>query len=330
MKAFRFSVLGLLLWSLGGLVLSSAPCRAELDLSVSLPRTQYLLDEPVFVKITLANTGGQKASALRSLDPSFGILHFEICGPGEEVFRDYRPLMQATLLKDNLENLAIELAPAGRYDETVDMTYEMRGPRAQTLLSQAGEYILRARYDIPGDWPSGPKSLISNEVKLTAAEPEGNDALARQLLYDCKLPFELRPWNAFKHQQASYEKVLKEYPESRYANPVRFHLAQVYEFQGEQALRGTSEGKQMLAKAAALQLAVSQTAGDTPLGLTAKRLAARAYAKIGDAAKAQELLQQVSVADAATQGDKLIVESWLGHVKSGEFEQAGGQAKAQP
>jgi tetratricopeptide (TPR) repeat protein len=263
------------------------------------------------------------------LDPSMGLLTFEIGAPDGTV-RAYRPQGQATLAAEGIAESVIWLVPGGDYDAAVDLTYEMRGGKPATVLSQPGEYRLRARYSIPKDWPAGPLSLSSDEVPITVGQPQGVDAEAHAALYDCALPYDLRPWNAAKQQQESYERVLRDYPESAYALYARFSLGDILNFDGVHRMRGTPAGASSLERAAVLYRDAAEEDGDTPFGLYALRVAARCFAQLGDSTTAQDLLERSFLSPAATADDRVWALTFMDHVQTGVFRRGSGYGPATP
>lgn len=314
----RWVVVGLACFVLG---LTGMPARADLVLEIVSPKTHYLLDEPLFVTVTIRNAGAADVPIFRALDPGSGFLTFEIVPPGEQP-RQYKPLVSGQWSLRGLAEQVVHLGSGERYSSAADLTCEAG---VQTVLSQAGEYVIRALYAIREGLPAGPVTIRSNELSLLITQPQGRDRAAYEALYQGARTADRGPWNSYSDQAACYEQLLHEFAESGYAIHARFYLAQVYESDGgEGSLRGTPDGAGLLQKAGVLYASVAEEAGDTPLGVYAKRVAGRCFANLGDVAQAQVLFEQAFLAPGATDGDRLEVLSWLGHLQSGLFQESAG------
>jgi len=305
------------------LSLTSSRAAGQLLLELSSPKDHCLRDEPLYVVATLRNDGPSECAFLRYLDPASGILSFEIAPPGEEP-RACKAWGSLSYTRQGLEQGLLYLGPGEQYRAALEITYEMRDRKRALVLSRPGEYRLRACYSIPETWPAGPLTVWSNELQITVSAPEGIDAAAYETLELGARTHVEGPWNAFSEQAECYEAVLRNSSASAYVVPAAFYLAQVRESDGQEELRGTSGAETAFHAAADLYRAVAEREGETPLGVYATRLAARAFAELGDFARASDLLQQSFLSPAATDWDRLEALSWMGHVESGEFERSGG------
>jgi hypothetical protein len=79
-------------------------------------------------------------------------------------------------------------------------------------------------------------------------------------------------------------------------------------------------------RAAALYFSVAEDTPDSPLGVCARMRAARAFAKVGGATQAQALLEEAFASAAATDEDRMVALSWMGHVETGLFYRESGLA----
>jgi hypothetical protein len=62
---------------------SARSAAAELRLSLETPKGEYVLGEPVTVRLTLSNPSGKPEKTIAILDPRFGDLVFQISGDGK-------------------------------------------------------------------------------------------------------------------------------------------------------------------------------------------------------------------------------------------------------
>lgn len=305
-------------------VLGAAPARGELALQISTDKTQYLVDEPLYVTVTVRNVGKQDTQIVRLFHPG-DLLSFEIVPPDGKPY-EYAPWVAFSMLPGGFERAAGRLLPGEQYSAAVDLTYD--GTRG-TVLSRAGPYTIRGRYAIRDGLPGGPVDARSDELRLTVKEPEGVDRAAHDVLRKGARTHDRGPWNAAAEQRACYERALREFPRSRYAPYVRFYLAQVYDCDGTfsfRNLRGTKKGEALIRRAAGLFLVVAKEASGTPLGAEAIRLAASRFAGVGDVARAQALFEEAFTSPRATDEDRLEVLSSLGHLESGLYQHESGLA----
>ncbi len=188
--------------------------------------------------------------------------------------------------------------------------------------------MIVASYAMPEGWPADPLAARSNEVRLVVTEPEGIDRAAYDLLQSGAQTHDDGPWTLKEEQADCYETLLGKFPDSRYALPTLYYLAQLYDFKGTQTLRGSPEAVGYLQEATALYLNVAEAAAGTPPGLRAKRLAARCFAKLGDVATAQALLEEAFLSPAATDDDRTRALAWLGYLEEKGFERVSGIVSA--
>ena len=283
------------------------------------------MDEPFYVMVRLRNTGAQEARILRYFEPGTHFVSFEIAAPGEGP-QPYRPWVEGSFSPEGLAKGVVRLPPGQSYSGVVDLTYD--GARG-LVLSWPGEYRIEARYAIREDLPAGPVDVRSNELRVVVREPQGVDRGAYEVLQKGARTHDRGLWNAYGEQKACYERVLGEFPGSRYAPYVRFYLAQVHESAGDSAftgLRGTAKGAAAIRRAAMLYQAVAEKAGGTAFGREATRFAARTFAKVGEIRTAQALLEEAFVSPQATHQERLEVLSSLGHLESGLFHHESGLA----
>jgi hypothetical protein len=309
------------------LLLAGIAAAADLQLLLTSPKNQYLPDEPLFVTVTLSNVAIAEVAALRLLDPGDGVVSFQITAPGEER-HNYCPWVRSAWTLDGLAETAIYLNPGAQYSASVDLTYEMRDGGRPTVLSQPGEYVIVASYAMPEGWPADRLAAWSNELRLLVTEPRGIDRAAYDLLQSGARTHDDGPWTLKEEQADCYETLLAKFPDSRYALPTLYYLAQLYDFKGTQILRGTPEAVEYLEEAAALYLSVAAAAVGGPPGLRATRAAARCFAKLGDVAAAQALLEEAFLSPAATDDDRVKALSRLGYLEEGGFERVSGIASA--
>ncbi len=311
------------------LALMAGPGAAQVVLELDAEKTEFLVDEPIFVTVAVRNVADVDVPILRLLEPGSGVLRFEIVAPGEEP-RAYRPCAEASFTQEALEESVIWLAPGEAYSAAADLTEELREVPGRTewqvaiLLSVPGEYGIRASYCIPEDWPTGPLAVWSNEVYLLVSEPEGVDLAAHEILQAGSETGEKTLWNASSGQALYYEAVLGEYPESQYAIYARLFLGGTRHLDGVWRMRGTTEGVAALEAAATLYLTAAEQARDTPFGVRATMGAAMCSANLGDVVSAEALLEEVFLSPAATDADRVQVLLWLDRLESGSFERAAG------
>lgn len=309
-----------LLWLM---VLVIVPAQGELLLELSAPKRQYVVNEPIFVLVAFRNAGVSDATILRYFKPGAGLLSFEIAAPGESSHQ-YEPWVRGSLSRECLAKGAVLVGPGESYTGVVDLTFD--GGLGQSTLSRSGEYAISAKYHIRDDLPYGPVSLASNEIRINVAEPAGIDRDAFDILLEGSQAVELGFWNASTEQSEFYQRLLRDCSGSQYAVYAKFHLAQVNEVDAfpSKSPCTAEERRAYLSEAVALFTSVSDEAGDTPLGVYAKRLAARCWGKLGNVDEAQRLFEEALAMPSATDEDRLTVLCWMAHLDTGYFQQSCG------
>jgi hypothetical protein len=202
--------------------------------------------------------------------------------------------------------------------------------RPAMLLSTPGEYSIRACYAIPPNWPLEEVTLWSNEVHVSVVQPVGDDLAAHEILRAGPRTEDQGIWNAFRDQTETYQRVLRDYPESVYATYCRWSLGSIRGLDGMHFLRGTPEAPGLLEEAADLFLSVAREAGQTPFGLRATEAAAKDLAKLGRSAEAQALLEDAFVWPSTTDDDRARLLAWMKHIETGYFWRSGGLAGEEP
>jgi len=307
-------------------VLGRVPARADLALEISADKTQYLVDEPLYVTVVLTNSGDREARTLRLFHPGAHILSFEIAPPGLQPHW-HKPWVEFSMVRDGFAKAAVRLGPGEQYSAVVDLTYD--GKRG-IVLSRAGEYVIGARYVIGEDLPAGLVDVRSNELRIVVKEPEGVDRGAHEVLKKGARTHDQGPWNSYAEQRGCYEELVGKFPRSGYAPYTRYYLGHVCQCDGtfkSLGKRGTPEGAARIRRAAELYRDAAGEMSDTAFGAKAMRVSARAFAKVGDTARAEALFEEAFTLPAATDADRLEVLSWLKDLEGGLFHHDSGLAR---
>jgi hypothetical protein len=326
-----------------------APAGAQLSLDLSTTRAQYLVDEFLYVTITMTNVGSTDTPFTRFLQPDVGIVTFEIMTPDGQTHA-YEPRGRASLSKGAPERSILWLAPGGHYTASVDLSYEMSrvpGKAAATYLGDAGvvkalpweelrptmvlsapgEYSIRACYVIPAGWPLEPITLWSDELHVSVTEPTGQDLVAYSVIQ--MSPYDEdreEPWNAAAEEAEYYERMIRDYPTSIYARYACWSLGSIRGLAGSHYLRGTPEASGLIEDSVDLFLSVARDTGQEPFGLRATEAAAKALAAIGCNTEAQALLGDAFVWPTTTDSDRTRLLASMDHIETGYFRRSWGTA----
>ncbi len=285
-----------------------APAAASgLRLVLNAPKTSYLIYEPLFVTVTLKNTGPGEASLPVVLDTAIQLLSFEITAPGKPPHA-YCPWVVGDLTPDGPAQALMTLGTGESCSADADLTYEMGEGGVLTVLNRPGDYGIRASYSVPAHWPAGPLTITSNEVRLVVSQPKGGDRAAFDILTG--IPHrEFWPWSIQTEAGPYYQRIRHRYPRSAYAPYASYYLAQIYHSDGTDRMRGTREGRSRFEAAPRLHLSAADQAGDTPFGLNARMWAGRVVCQLGSVQKAQKCFEDVFLSPHASDGMRMEVLS---------------------
>jgi len=296
---------------------------AGLVLTIDTPKLDYLLDECIYITVTMKNTGSQSAEVVNLLTPDMGIVSFEITPPGDGS-RLYNSCGKATLDISSIAKSVVRLAPGDKYSASVDLSHEPgdKNPRRLTpLLSRSGQYLIRATYATHKDWGVDPLIIGSNELRIVVSEPQGADRATYDLLHCSPSSKVYGPWSLAGQQTTCFTELLTRFPQSRYAVYARFYLACWYNLvSGEVYERGTPEMREASKAAAVLFSSVAKATGETPLGVLGMMCAGRNYAKAGDLDLGRSLLEKAFCSPVATDEDRIQALSWLHLLESGYWQ----------
>jgi len=287
--------------------LATLPAAADLALEVSAPKTDYLLFEPLFVTVTLTNTGPEEVRLPVVLDTAMQLLSFEITAPGEPP-HPYRPWVVGDFGPDGPAQALMTLGAGERYSADADLTYEMGEDDALTVLNRPGEYRIRAFYSVPAQWPKGPLTVSSDKVRLVVSQPQGANRAAFDIL--TKVPRHgFWPWSIRTQAAPYYRRIRHRYPQSAYAPYASYYLAQLYHSDGTDRMRGTREGRSHFEAAPRLHLSAADRVGDTPFGLHARMWAGRVLGQLGSVQKAQQCFEDVFLSPHAADDMRIEILS---------------------
>jgi len=300
-----------------GATLTGETAGAELRLTIAAPKTRYLVDDPLFLTVTVENAGDSDLAVIPVFHPGAGFLAFRITSPGEQP-RTYRDPMQFVLAGVT----AWILAPGREYTSTANLTHDCTG-RARslpTLLSRVGEYTISATYTIGKGWPAPPLTAVSNELRLVVTEPTGVDRKAYDILRRSPRFKDHGPWSVFEEQTSSYEELLRRYPRSGYAAYTRYCLAGIHHMHCPESTRGTREARGRALQAANLYAGAARQTNDVLFALFALRCAGRNQAMAGNSSEGQRLLEDAFVSGNATDEDRIEALSWLELLQEGYWK----------
>lgn len=197
-----------------------------LEISLSIDQETFLVEEPFPVTVTLKNVSPDLAYLAPELDLGADFLGIECLTPWGQALR-YKPWVTTSLAFHD-HDLGRILAAGDSFSQRLDLTRTMgAGGSVVCTLQQPGGYTLRATYEFNVSPQTLPDlqmpRIVSRPVSFQVVSPEGQDAQARQLLYHTKV---LSVWGSLPEQQAPYEAILAQYPDSAYAKYALWFLAQ--------------------------------------------------------------------------------------------------------
>lgn len=300
------------------LAMTTTTVHAALVLELTTPKARYLVGEPLFVVLTLRNTGVDDAMFVRSFALWTTRLTFDITPPGGERYRYESPLAATGGRNDTRGTY---LGAGETYSASFELTWQKGKQSVACLLSQPGYYTIQAAYTLPGE----PKVVLqSNEHQLLVKEPQGTDREVYNLLREIPRLDEENLWLAGKGADGlaieCYNRIVREYPDSGYTPHVAFFLASIYD--ARHKMKKAEKGVDEIGRAAQLFTLAAEKLYDSPLRSMALELTGRCLAEVGNLTQAWGMFEAALTSPAATDEDRLRMLLSMEHLPS-EFNHDG-------
>jgi hypothetical protein len=202
------------------------PCSAKVGINSPLQiilkanGQDYLLNEPLMVRVILKNRGNKTLYITTRLDePDSNILTFDVRNNLNEKI-GFFPSFHRHVAYHPTKYKGLSLEPGNQLIANVDLSNQ-RGP---SLTGSTGHYHLQAFYNWKSDWPALTKlSERSTPLKYTVHAPTGNDLSFFRMI--STIPKLNR--NSMADIIRQYNDALTAYPTSRYAPHIRVQLAKM-------------------------------------------------------------------------------------------------------
>jgi len=294
---------------------------ANVVLELATPKAHYLAGEPLFMVLTLRNTGTDDAVFVRSFDLWTTRLAFDITLPSGQHYRYESPLT-ATAKPGN--TAGTYLGARETYTFPFELTWQRGKKDLACLLSQPGDYMIRASYTMPGE----PKTVLrSNEHHILVKDPQGIDRVVYDLLRQVPRVDEENLWMTSKGADLQaiecYNMILREYPDSGYAPHVAFFLASLHEFRHK--MKEGEKGVDEIGRSAQLFILASEKLHSSPLKSMALESAGRCLALVNNSTQAWRLFEAALTDPTATDEDRIRMLLSMEHPPD-EFDHNGSDA----
>ena len=207
-----------------------AACRAEtmpsnaLGLGISVLNGAFVPAEPVPVTIGITNRSQNTIEVVSMPEPEYGFLRFRVTDPqGRE--RIPGPLGWASI--ERVDKIALN--PGGTLTYTALLLFGVVDGVGKFLIDKTGKYTVQALYDAEGTG----KAISSEPITITVVEAKAVDTQAQRLFMGREQG--LLASGCGKDQAAidSFQRILREYPTSRYAAYAGFYLGMHYQRGGD-------------------------------------------------------------------------------------------------
>lgn len=191
------------------------PLADGLELTISLPKVDYVVGEPVIVRAVLENTSDYMKRLPTRLDPQFQFNSFVVTGPSGRLM-GYSPIAIACTRGNMLDE---ELYPGESVTRDVPVFFHKDG----WMFSDVGEYRIQALYR---GLTEGAERVDSNVITLVVNPGTEDDQRAADILMGHEQGLFMM-WGEGDHLEdgiAALERVVDEYPHTTLATYARYAL----------------------------------------------------------------------------------------------------------
>jgi hypothetical protein len=193
-------------------------------LSLEANQASYVVSDPVVLGVGIHNTGSEDRYVLPLLDPRYQFLNVEIRKPGDTEFRAFR----SPVLGDARGVKAVRLKPGDVLHEDIKIFFGTDG----WTFKEPGTYEVRADYPAGGspteafDQRERVQSPVMTLQIKSATTSTDSRTVPQVLNYTRGLYLYLEGASHLKGAHATYEKIVREEPNSTVAPAARLALAQ--------------------------------------------------------------------------------------------------------
>jgi len=238
---FRFCLLGM---CLAVLLICSQPagvCQSggtpPLEMKISLPKSVFLVGEPVLIKCEFTNVSNENVGFVPMLLVDFDFIGFKIKRPDGTIYK-FRPGVIVDVIPDTVVTSTV-LSPGEGLDHVINPIVGVIGKGEDSdlnfVMRVPGTYEITAAYENSIEFTKAAiwrGKLTSNTVSLRVEGPTGDDAAAFSAVWNSLPVWRYLGYPGYgsgPKQIEAFKTLLRKYPDSVYALYANYYLAEAYQ-----------------------------------------------------------------------------------------------------